>query len=172
MLAVRLPNNLAMCKSRYQMTSNLNLQRPINVTAAIILRETAEGTRVLIARRKLDTSLEAGKWEFPGGKLEPLEHPRVCLRREILEELALEVEVGEIFDLASHIYETPAGPVHILLMCFLCTASSPDFEILDVADARWISRDELGDFDFAAADVATVEKLKRNLINRDGFSKR
>ena len=75
----------------------MTIRPPVNVTAAIILRETPEGTRVLLARRKLDTLLEPGKWEFPGGKLEPLEHPKACLKREISEELGLEIEVGEIF---------------------------------------------------------------------------
>jgi 8-oxo-dGTP diphosphatase len=136
---------------------------PINVTAAIILRETPKGTRVLIARRKLDTSLEAGKWEFPGGKLEPLEHPRDCLKREILEELALDIEVGDLFELTSHIYETAKGAVHILLMCYLCKAESADFKLVDVSDARWVACDELAAFDWAAADVSAVEKLKVQL---------
>jgi 8-oxo-dGTP diphosphatase len=139
------------------------MKNPLNVTSAIILRETADGTRVLIARRKLDTLLEPGKWEFPGGKLEAFEHPREGLRREIREELALDIDVGEIFDLASHIYETPSGRVHVLLMCYLCRASTADFKKVDVSDARWVAPIELADFEWAAADVATVEKLRRHL---------
>lgn len=134
----------------------------INVVSGIIVREMPEGTRVLIARRKLDTLLEPGKWEFPGGKLEEFEHPEAALAREIREELALEIEVGEIFDLASHIYETAKGPVHILLMCYLCRASSADFKMLEVSDARWVSIDQLDEFEYAAADIATVAKLKRH----------
>jgi len=139
------------------------MKSPINVTSAIILRETDDGTRVLVARRKLDTLLEPGKWEFPGGKLEPFEHPQDCLKREIREELAMDIEVGDLFDLASHIYETGNGPVHILLMCYLCKTDSADFKKVDVLDARWVSHTELGSFDWAAADVATVEKLRRYL---------
>ena len=132
----------------------------IPVTAAIIIRETHEGTRVLIARRKLDTSLEAGKWEFPGGKLEPLEHPDACLKREIREELDLEIEVGAIFDVVSHVYETPRGPIHILLLCYLATATMAEFKLKDVADARWVAAQDLAGFDFAAADVSLVAKLR------------
>jgi 8-oxo-dGTP diphosphatase len=139
------------------------MKSPLNVTAAIILRETPDGTRVLIARRKFDTFLEPGKWEFPGGKLEPFEHPKACLKREIREELALEIEVGEIFDLASHVYETPTGPLQILLMIYLCTATSGDFKLIDVADARWIAPSELGNFEYAAADIAAVERLRKFL---------
>ena len=131
----------------------------MNVAAAIIVRDTSAGVRILIAQRKSEASLEAGKWEFPGGKLEPLEHPEDCLRREIREELALEIEVDEIFDVASHIYQTASGPVHILLLCYLCRTTQADFKLLDVADARWVAVAELGDFEYAAADVATVAKL-------------
>ena len=136
------------------------------MTAAILLRETMTGTLVLIARRKLDAAIEAGKWEFPGGKLEAFEHPRDCLKREIHEELALEIDVGELFDLASHIYETANGPVHILLMSYLCTASSDEFKLVDVSDARWIGVGELAEFEWAAADVAVVAKLQALLAKR------
>ncbi len=139
------------------------MSQPINVTSAIILRETSEGVRVLVARRKLDTKLEAGKWEFPGGKLEAFEHPRDGLKREILEELGLDIQVGELFDLTSHIYETAGSRVHVLLMSYLCTAASPEFQLLDVSDARWVSASELAMFDWAAADVVAVEKLRAYL---------
>ncbi|MHB1654630.1 MAG: (deoxy)nucleoside triphosphate pyrophosphohydrolase [Desulfitobacteriaceae bacterium] len=52
------------------------------VTAAIILKNN----KVLIAQRAPDDKL-AGKWEFPGGKIEPGETPQECLKREIREEL-------------------------------------------------------------------------------------
>ncbi len=140
--------------------------KPINVASAIILRETPNGTRVLVARRKLDASLEPGKWEFPGGKLEPLEHPDACLIREIREELNLEIEVGEIFDVASHIYSSTQGPIHILLLCYLCRTEQEDFQLLDVSDARWVHSTELSSFDYAAADVATAAKLVKYLNRR------
>ena len=118
---------------------------------------------MLVARRKLDTLLEPGKWEFPGGKLEPLEHPEACLVREIREELSLEIEVGEIFDVASHIYESAQGPVHILLLCYLCKTDQAEFKLLEVSDARWVEAAQLPDFDYAAADIATVKKLIKYL---------
>lgn len=144
--------------------------KPINVASAIILRETPNGTRVLVARRKLDALLEPGKWEFPGGKLEPLEHPEACLVREIREELNLEIDVGEIFDVASHIYQSAQpsaqGPIHIILLCYLCRTEQEDFQLLDVSDARWVDSTELSSFEYAAADVATVAKLVKYLNRR------
>lgn len=60
------------------------------VTAAVIEKDG----RVLIAQRKTGDAL-AGKWEFPGGKLEPGETPEACLRRELREEFGVETEIGD-----------------------------------------------------------------------------
>ena len=60
------------------------------VTCAIIEKEG----KILIARRALDQQL-AGKWEFPGGKVEDGESPEECLKRELEEEFGIQVEVGE-----------------------------------------------------------------------------
>lgn len=145
---------------------NATSVRPIPVMSAIILRETPAGPRVLVAQRQLSAFLEPGKWEFPGGKLEPLEHPDACLAREIREELDLEISVGGIFDVASHVYETPKGPVHILLLFYLCSSETEQFKRVDVNDARWVSANELAAFDYAAADIATVAKLRAYLQSR------
>ncbi len=59
------------------------------VTCAIIEREG----KILIARRAADQKL-AGKWEFPGGKVEAGESPEECLKRELEEEFGIQVEVG------------------------------------------------------------------------------
>ncbi|WP_010524246.1 (deoxy)nucleoside triphosphate pyrophosphohydrolase [Nesterenkonia sp. F] len=66
------------------------------VVAAALLREAADGgpRRLLIARRTRPAAI-AGLWEFPGGKLEPGETPEDGVRRELREELGVEVELGE-----------------------------------------------------------------------------
>lgn len=64
---------------------------PLIVTAAVI----RDGDKVLVARRQ--SGHLAGKWEFPGGKLEPGESPKECLARELKEELGIEVAVLKIF---------------------------------------------------------------------------
>src|SRR3712207_4944430 len=90
-------------------------RQPIVVTAAIIFENAkfenevaslkGETSRILIAKRLASSKVEAGKWEFPGGKLELFESPEACLAREIREELSLEIEVGELFDVVSHVYD-------------------------------------------------------------------
>lgn len=122
---------------------------PIVVTAAVIER----GDLVLITRRRPDASLEALKWEFPGGKMEAGESPEKCLRREILEELALDVTVGPLVGVSSHVYPSPSGEaLHILLLCYRCS-SDGEPQALEVDAFRWVSRSELNRFEFAAADV-------------------
>jgi len=129
---------------------------PLLVTAAIIL--SPDG-RVLLAQRKSDATFEALKWEFPGGKLEAFEHPEDGIRREIQEELELDIRVERIFDVASHFYVKDSDRRHIILLCYLCRVDSTDFKTLDVEDARWVTTDELGSYDFAAADIPLVSRL-------------
>jgi 8-oxo-dGTP diphosphatase len=62
------------------------------VAAALLVNDN----KILIAQRKSTDKL-AGKWEFPGGKLEPGETLEECLKREMHEEFGIEVEVGEFF---------------------------------------------------------------------------
>lgn len=133
-----------------------NVVRPLLVTAAIILGPDG---RVLLAQRKSDAALEALKWEFPGGKIEAFEHPEDCIRREIKEELDLEIRVERVFDVASHFYVKDRDRRHIILICYLCRVDTLEFETLDVEDARWVNPDELSSYDFAAADIPIVSRL-------------
>lgn len=142
------------------MTPTSNTVKTILAAAGIIQSPLGSESRLLLACRNLDASHEAGKWEFPGGKVEPLEHPEATLVREIKEELDLEISVERIFDVASHVFETSNGPVHIILLCYLCRAKSESFKMLDVSDARWVRPSELNQFNYATADIGTVAKLR------------
>ena len=72
----------------------------ISVTFAII----EKAGKILIARRASDQKL-AGKWEFPGGKVEDGESPEECLKRELEEEFGVQVEVGEFIYSNKHHYD-------------------------------------------------------------------
>lgn len=144
------------------MNAGLGDGYPLLVSAAIV----RSGPHVLIARR---TSGDlAGLWEFPGGKIEPWEHPEDSLMREIREELALDVRVDDIFAVVYHVY--PSGPV--LLLAYLCSPVAQDSPgpapeeprsgtAGDVGDApwRWVTVQELQHYDFAPADKKIVEKI-------------
>jgi len=121
------------------------------VTAAIILKEN----QVLIAQRAPGENL-AGKWEFPGGKVEPGETPRDCLKREILEELDVEIEVLDFF--AESICTYASGKIKLL--AYWCRWISGDFTLKVHSQIAWANHTELDSFDFAPADIPLAEKLK------------
>jgi len=132
--------------------------RTVLVSAAIVV----EDGRVLVTQRKTGTHL-AGAWEFPGGKVEAGEDPREALRRELREELGIDVEVGEIVDVTFHRYEEADKAV--LLLFFEATRSpgSPEPRTLDVAAFRWAARGDLDPAAFPPADVAVLRKVHARL---------
>ncbi len=121
------------------------------VTAAIIMNEN----RVLIAERAPDENL-AGKWEFPGGKLEPGETLKECLKREIREELEVDIDVLDFFDESIYAYHSGT----IKLMAFWCRWISGDFRLNVHSRIEWVTRQQLDLYDFAPADLPLVERLK------------
>ena len=121
------------------------------VTAALIIKDN----KVLIARRAPGENLE-GKWEFPGGKIEPGETPEDCLKREIQEELDVTVEVEGHF--ADSIYDYANG--RIKLMAYRCVWSSGNFKLRVHSQINWVSFAELNQYDLAPADRPLAARLR------------
>ena len=134
--------------------------KPIICTSGIIRKDG----RILIAQRLPDSKLEPLKWEFPGGKIEFTEDPKDCLVREIREEMDFEIRVGPIFEVSSHNYEKDFEIYHILLLCYLCDYVSGEPRTLDCNDIKWVRKEELRGYDFAAADIPIIEKLSRDAV--------
>jgi 8-oxo-dGTP diphosphatase len=130
----------------------------ILVAAAVVV----EAGRVLVTQRKAGAHL-AGKWEFPGGKVQPGEDPRDAVVRELREELGMIVRAGEIVDVAFHRYEEAGTNVLLLFFDAERAPGSPDPRPLDVAALRWASRDELSPAEFPPADVAVLAKVRARL---------
>ena len=123
------------------------------VAAAIILNED----KVLIAQREEGSNMEF-KWEFPGGKLEVNETPEQCLKREIREELDIEIEPVEIYKAVRHKYKDK----DILLLAYICKYVKGEGQTLECNDFKWIHKDQLGEYEYTPADVTIVEKLKND----------
>lgn len=121
------------------------------VTAAIIIKDDL----ILIAQRGKKEKL-AGKWEFPGGKIERGETPEECLKREISEELNIEIKVGEFF--GESIYTYANG--EIKLIAYFAEILSGEIVLSVHDEVKWVTIKEIASFNFAPADVPLVEKLK------------
>jgi len=129
----------------------------INVAAGVI---TDDQGRFLVAQRPLDKLL-GGLWEFPGGKQEPGETLPECLKRELREELAIEVEVGEFFMQVKH------GFTHFLmtLHAYHCRylGPMPPYDAPQPLQANafaWVTLDELDRYGYGKADRQVIAALK------------
>lgn len=129
-------------------------KNPLLVTIGIIKRNSL----FLIAQRKSDSYLEPSKWEFPGGKVETLEHPENSLKREIKEELNVEVSIKNIFDVNSHIYFRDNKKIHIVLIAYLVQWISGEAQNLECQDSKWVKINELQNYEFVAGDIPIMEK--------------
>ena len=126
----------------------------VNVVCAIIVHEG----KILGTQRGYGDF--AGGWEFPGGKIEPGELPEDTVRRELKEELDLEVEVGQLFDTVEYDYPT----FHLSMQCFLCTMGNREFVLKEHADARWLDRDTVDEVKWLPADEGLISKLKEEVL--------
>ena len=129
--------------------------KKIEVVAAIIQREGA-----YFATQRGYGEFE-GMWEFPGGKMEARELPEAALAREIREELAIEISVGEL--LCTIDYDYPQ--FHLTMHCFMCHITAGVPQLLEHKSARWLSASELDAVEWLPADIEVVKLLRNSLQN-------
>lgn len=123
-------------------------QQRTAVVGAAVLR----GGRLLAARRTTPPAA-AGRWELPGGKVEPGEAPDAALVRELAEELGVEATVVRWLDGAVGIGET-----HELTVALVTVAGDPVPHEHD--RVRWLARDQLDDVDWLEPDRPFVDQLR------------
>ncbi|MSO19921.1 MAG: (deoxy)nucleoside triphosphate pyrophosphohydrolase [Acidobacteria bacterium] len=121
------------------------------VVAGLIWRDG----RVLACQRRLSDRFP-GKWEFPGGKLEPGETLEAALRRELDEELGIHAEPGEIIWRTDHQYPD-CDPVELIFFAVRSFTGEP--KNLAFAQMRWMQPADLLTLDFLEADLPLVRKL-------------
>jgi 8-oxo-dGTP diphosphatase len=122
------------------------------VTTAIIKKDE----KFLIAKRKAG-GVVGGKWEFPGGKVEHGETPEEGLKRELKEELNIDVNVGEFFDEHIHHYRTGS----LKISAYSVHHVDGEFDLAEHDEIRWITASEMPNFDFTGNGKPFVWKLAR-----------
>ncbi len=128
----------------------------IEVAAAVFISKGS----VFCAQRK-DSGELARKWEFPGGKLEKDETPEQALKREIREELLIEIEIEEhLTTVVAYPYKTFTLTMH----AYFCKILSGEITLTEHLDSTWIPLDDIDSLDWAAADIPIIEKLKEKML--------
>lgn len=127
--------------------------KTINVVAAVIFKDD----KVFATQRGYGEFKDG--WEFPGGKVESGESPEDALRREIREELEVDVNVGDLIETIE--YDYPA--FHLSMKCFACTIASGSPHLLEHEAAKWLTSKQLGSVDWLPADVTLIPKIEKML---------
>jgi len=124
---------------------------PVAVCAAVIEKDG----KVLLTERPADKRL-GGFWEFPGGKIDPGESPHRSLRREIKEELDIEIEVDSLLETVYHHYDWGS----VLIIAYLCRWTAGEIKHLEVTDHAWLTPEQFSSYEILPADQPILAKLR------------
>ncbi|HKI88547.1 MAG TPA: NUDIX domain-containing protein [Draconibacterium sp.] len=134
----------------------------LKVTCACIVKEG----RILVTQRGADT-YHPFLWEFPGGKIKPDETPEACIKREIREELELEIKILKPMVSVQHNYQTK----QIELIPFLCSTNSEKLKLNEHVDFKWVEWNELFELPFSEADEKLIQQVANREILKEYFGK-
>ncbi len=120
---------------------------PLRAVAGVIERDG-----LYLIGQRLPDDRYGGLWEFPGGKIEAGETPQECLERELMEELGVETEIGDLVCVVQ-----PSHRFHLTVHRARILKGEP--EIREHTELRWIGLEDFGNFDMLPADQPVIEAL-------------
>lgn len=119
-----------------------------------VIRNNAH--QILIDRRR-EEGLLGGLWEFPGGKIEADETVEACIRREIREEIGLDIEVEDRLITLDHAYTH----FRITLTAHFCRYLGGTPQAIECQEIRWVGVDDLDRFPFPKANIKIIEAIRK-----------
>lgn len=126
----------------------------LRVVAALVKKDN----KYLIARRIYGDPESQGKWEFPGGKIEANETEEHAVERELKEEFDIVVKAKRY--ITNSIYEYTARTIDLRL--YECDYISGEFKLRDHSEYKFVTKEELKDYDYCPADKQLVEYIMNN----------
>lgn len=131
--------------------------KDVEVVAAIIHRDGA-----YFATQRGYGELE-GMWEFPGGKIELNESPEDAIKREIKEELGIDISIDKF--LCTTKYDYPS--FHLTMYCYLCGIETGEIELREHKSARWLTVELLDSVEWLPADKKVVGTILSNVVAKE-----
>ena len=129
--------------------------KTVKVVAAVITASNENGEKMIFATQRGYGEFKDG-WEFPGGKVEPGETPQAALKREIMEELETEIEVGDLIETIEYDYPT----FHLSMDCFWAEIVKGDLVLREHEAAKWLTKEQLESVEWLPADLGLVDKVR------------
>lgn len=129
---------------------NSNEKPTLEVVGAVIVKDNL----ILCAKRGYGALKD--KWEFPGGKIEKGETPEEALKREIKEEMSIDIEVHQYISSTLVSYEDK----NIHLSLYLCTMINENIHDVEHESIRWCTKEELSSLDWSEADRKMIKEIK------------
>ena len=137
-------------------------QKTNNLPKVVVGGLIYQNEKILICQRKEEGDHPL-KWEFPGGKLKDNENNQEALKRELKEELSIEINEMIYFD--EYLYEYKKLSKNLKLVFFLIFQFEGEIQNKVHQQLKWIDISKLGDYDFLEGDLKIINKLTNNDSN-------